>query len=96
VNPDYSSRDLYEAIARKEFPTWTVNVQLIPEKEAYSYKYDILDSTKIVLEEDYPLHPVGTIVLNENPKNFFATTEESAFTPGNLVPGIELSDDKSL
>lgn len=68
----------------------------MPEKEGENYKYDIFDVTKTVSQKDYPLIPVGKIVLNRNPDNYFAETEQAAFSPANLVPGIEPSNDKML
>jgi catalase len=69
---------------------------LIPEKEGENYKYDIFDVTKVVPHKDYPLIPVGKIVLNKNPENYFAEVEQSAFAPTHVVPGIEPSADRML
>jgi catalase len=68
----------------------------MPEKEAETYKYDVFDVTKIWPQSDYPLNPVGKVVLNKNPDNYFAETEQAAFAPTNLVPGIEPSNDRML
>jgi len=68
----------------------------MPEKDADTYKYDVFDVTKVWSQADYPLIPVGKLVLNRNPDNYFAETEQVAFAPTNLVPGIEPSHDKML
>jgi catalase len=68
----------------------------MPEAEGESYKYDIFDVTKVWPHKDYPLHEVGKLVLNRNPENWFAEVEQAAFSPANLVPGIEASNDKML
>lgn len=83
-------------IAKGNFPSWTWYVQLIPEKEGENYKFDIFDVTKVVSQKDYPLIPVGKFTLNKNPDNYFAETEQAAFAPTNMVPGIEPSNDKML
>jgi catalase len=95
-DPDYATRDLYEAIERGDNPSWTWYVQIMPEAEADNYKYDILDITKVWPHADYPLIEVGKYTLNRNPDNFFAETEQSAFAPTHTVPGIEPSNDKML
>jgi catalase len=68
----------------------------MPEKDALTYRYDVTDITKIWPHGDYPLIPIGKLVLNKNVQNFFAEVEQVAFNPGNLVPGIELSNDRIL
>jgi catalase len=68
----------------------------MPEKDAANYKYDVTDITKIWPHGDYPLIPIGKLVLNKNVQNFFAEVEQVAFSPGNLVPGIELTNDRIL
>jgi catalase len=95
-DPDYATRDLFESIERGEPPSWTWYVQIMPEAEAADYKYDILDITKVWPQKDYPLHEVGKLVLNRNPDNYFAETEQSAFAPTHMVPGIEPSNDRML
>jgi len=95
-NKDFSTSDLFDAIARKEFPSWTWYVQLMPEKDAANYKFDVLDITKVWPHEDYPLQKVGKMTLNRNPENYHAEVEQSAFAPSHLVPGIEPSNDKML
>ena len=95
-NKDYATQDLYDNIAKGNFPSWTFYVQLMPEKDGLNYKYDIFDVTKVWPQSDYPLVPVGKLILNKNPDNYFAETEQSAFAPTNLVPGIEPSNDRML
>ena len=89
-------RDLYEAIARGDFPKWTMYVQVMPELDADKVAYHPFDLTKIWPHADYPLIEVGEFVLNKNPENFFADVEQSAFAPSNLVPGIGVSPDRML
>lgn len=89
-------RDLYDSIARKDFPRWTFYVQIMPEKEASSCPYNPFDLTKVWPHSDYPLIEVGVLELNRNPKNYFAEVEQSAFNPTNVVPGISFSPDKML
>ena len=93
---DYHTEDLYKYIESGKAATWTFFIQVMPESEAANYRYDITDITKIWPHGDYPLIPIGKVVLNRNPKNFFAEMEQAAFSPGNLVPGIELSNDRIL
>lgn len=95
-DPDYATRDLFEAIKKEEFPSWSFYVQVMPVAEAAAYRYDVLDVTKVWSHKDYPLIPVGKMTLNRNPQNYFAETEQSAFSPSHLVPGIEPSADKLL
>jgi catalase len=95
-DPDYATRDLYEAIENGDNPGWTWYVQIMPEADAENYRFDILDITKVWPQADYPLQEVGKFVLNRNPENFFAETEQSAFAPTNTVPGIEPSNDRML
>ena len=93
---DYAVRDLVEHLDQGKTAEWDLKIQVIPEKDGYSYKWNIFDVTKVVSQKDYPLIPVGTLVLNKNVENFFAETEQSAFSPGHLVPGMEPSMDKML
>lgn len=95
-DPDYSIRDLYNAIAKGDFPTWTLKVQIMTYEQASTFKFNPFDLTKIWPQATYPLHEVGKMVLNRNPKNYFAEVEQAAFSPANLVPGIEPSPDKML
>jgi len=95
-NPDHATDDLYDAIARGEYPAWDVSIQVMPPEQATSYKFNPFDMTKVLPHGDFPLIPVGRMVLNRNPENYFAEVEQSAFCPGNLVPGIGPSPDKML
>ncbi|GAA0191077.1 catalase [Brevundimonas nasdae] len=96
ADPDYHRRDLYEAIAQGDFPEWEFGVQLFSQAEADALPFDILDPTKLVPEEDHPIRIIGRMVLNRNPDNFFAETEQAAFLPTNIVPGIDFSEDPLL
>lgn len=89
-------RDLYESIARGEFPRWRVMVQIMSEADAEKTPYNPFDLTKVWPHGDYPLHEVGIMELNRNPENYFAEVEQAAFSPGNVVPGIGHSPDKML
>ena len=89
-------RDLYESIEKKDFPRWTLYVQIMPEKDAASYKFHPFDLTKVWLKKDYPLIEVGVMELNRNPENYFADVEQAAFNPANVVPGIGFSPDRML
>jgi catalase len=93
---DFHRRDLFEAIARGEHPSWSLSVQVMPYADAKSYRFNPFDLTKVWPHADYPLIKVGTMTLDRNPENFFAQIEQAAFSPGNTVPGIGLSPDKML
>ncbi len=93
---DYHTRMLFEAIEQKQYPRWTLSVQIMPEKEAEVYKWNPFDLTKVWAHADYPLIEVGVMELNRNPVNYFAEVEQSAFSPSNVVPGISFSPDKML
>lgn len=95
-DPDYHINDLHDAIERKEFPSWTVYVQIMPYDDAWTYRFNPFDITKVWPHGDYPLQEIGKMVLDRNPDNYFAEVEQSAFSPGNIVPGIEFSPDKML
>jgi catalase len=95
-DPDFATRDLYRAIERGEYPAWTVYAQIMTPEQARNYRFDIFDITKVWPHGDVPLQPVGRMVLNRNPRNYFAEVEQAAFSPGNLVPGIAPSPDKML
>jgi len=95
-DPDYAQRDLYNAIERGEFPKWRVCAQIMPEAAAASYHLNPFDLTKVWPHKDYPLIEVGELVLNRNPRNYFAEVEQSAFSPSNIVPGMGFSPDKML
>lgn len=91
-----SHRDLYQSIERKDFPRWTLAVQIMPEHEAATYHINPFDLTNVWPHSDYPLIEGGVIELNQNPKNYFADVEQAAFNPANVVPGIGFSPDKML
>ena len=91
-----SQRDLFEAIERGEFPKWRLSVQIMPELEAQTYRWNPFDLTKVWPHKDYPLIEVGILELNRNPDNYFAEVEQSSFSPSNIVPGIGFSPDKML
>lgn len=93
---DFHRRDLWEAIDKGHFPQWDLGVQLIPEEDEDKFSFDLLDPTKIIPEELVPVQIIGTMTLNKNPDNFFAETEQIAFDPGRLVPGIDFSNDPLL
>lgn len=95
-HPDYHTEDLFNAIEEGDFPSWTLKVQIMPEEEAATYEWDPFDITKVWPHDDYPLVEVGKMVLDRNPENYFAEVEQSAFSPGHFVPGIEASPDKML
>ncbi|MFZ4875816.1 catalase [Janthinobacterium sp. Mn2066] len=91
-----SHRDLYESIENKDFPRWTLYVQIMPEKEAGTYHINPFDLSKVWPHGDYPLIEVGVLELNRNAENHFAEVEQAAFNPANVVPGISFSPDKML
>ncbi|WP_372697064.1 catalase [Arthrobacter sp. JSM 101049] len=93
---DYYRRDLYENIEAGNFPTWDVFVQIMPYEDAKTYRFNPFDMTKVWPHADYPLVKVGHFTLNRNPQNFFAEIEQAAFSPSNLVPGVDISPDKML
>jgi catalase len=95
-DPDHHIRDLYTAINNGEFPSWTVQVQVMPFEEAADYRFNPFDLTKVWPHGDYPLITVGKFTLNRNVQNYFAEIEQAAFDPANLVPGIGASPDKML
>ncbi len=96
ADSDFHRRDLWDAIEAGEYPEWELGVQLMTESEAESFSFDILDATKIVPEELVPVRPVGRMVLNRNPDNFFAETEQVAFCTAHVIPGIDFSNDPLL
>ena len=93
---DYHRRDLHEAIERGDFPEWELGMQLFDQKKADSLPYDVLDSTKLIPEELIPVRIVGRMVLDRNPDNFFAETEQVAYCPANVVPGVDFTNDPLL
>ncbi|KQU86743.1 hydroperoxidase [Variovorax sp. Root318D1] len=95
-DPDFHRRDLWESIESGDFPEWELGVQLIAPDKAQSLGFDLLDPTKLIPEEMVPVQRIGRLVLNRNPDNFFAETEQVAFHPGHVVPGIDFSNDPLL
>jgi catalase len=96
ADPDFHRRDLWEAIESGAFPEWELSFQLFSEKQAEGFSFDVLDATKLVPEELVPLTPVGKMVLDRNPDNFFAETEQVAFCAAHIVPGLDFSNDPLL
>jgi catalase len=96
TDPDYHRQDLFDAIREGEFPTWTLHVQVMPFEEAWDYRFNPFDLTKVWPHGDYPLIKVGTMELNRNLTDFHTEMEQAAFEPNNLVPGIGLSPDRML
>ncbi|XP_068210848.1 catalase-like [Palaemon carinicauda] len=95
-DPDYSIRDLFNAIEEGNFPSYTMYIQVMTFEEAENHRFNPFDLTKVWPHKDFPLIPVGHLTFNRNPKNYFAEVEQIAFSPANLVPGIEPSPDKML
>jgi catalase len=93
---DFNRRDLWDTIAEGDFPEWDFGVQIIGEEDEFKFDFDILDPTKLWPEELVPVQRIGKMVLNRNPDNFFAETEQVAFCPANVVPGIDFSNDPLL
>jgi catalase len=96
ADPDYHRRDLFDAIDQGDFPEWELGIQTFDEKWASKQPYDVLDATKLIPEEEIPVQIIGRMVLDRNPDNFFAETEQVAFLPTNIVPGIDFSNDPLL
>ncbi|MCJ2012198.1 catalase [Methylobacterium sp. J-076] len=96
ADPDFQRRDLFERIERGDYPEWQLGVQLFDEEFANSQPYDVLDATKIIPEEVLPVRIVGKMVLDRYPDNYFAETEQAAFVPSHVVPGIGFSNDPLL
>ena len=96
ADPDFHRRDLWESIEAGVFPEYELGVQIITEEQAERFSFDVLDATKIVPEELIPVRPIGRMVLNRNPDNFFAETEQVAFCTAQVVPGVDFSNDPLL
>src|SRR5512141_2667386 len=96
ADPDFHRRDMFEAITAGNYPEWEFAVQIFTEEEAARFPFDHLDATKLIPEELVPLKVIGRMVLNRWPKNFFAETEQVAYCPANIVPGIDFSNDPLL
>lgn len=95
-DPDFHRRDLWEAIDSGSFPEWELGVQMVEEKDEHKFDFDLLDPTKLIPEELVPVKKIGKMTLNRNPDNFFSETEQVAFHPGHVVPGIDFSNDPLL
>jgi catalase len=96
ADPDFHRRDLWEAIEAGAFPEWELSLQIFSERQAEGFSFDVLDATKLVPEELVPLTPVGRMVLDRNPDNFFAETEQVAFCAAHIVPGLDFTNDPLL
>ncbi|RRO18943.1 catalase [Saccharopolyspora rhizosphaerae] len=96
ADADFNRRDLWEAIEAGQFPEWELGVQLVDESDEFAFDFDLLDPTKLIPEEQVPVRPVGKMVLDRNPDNFFAETEQVAFHTANVVPGIDFTNDPLL
>ena len=96
ADADFHRRDLWEAIEAGAFPEWELGLQVFSEEQAEKFEFDILDPTKLIPEELVPVLPVGKLVLNRNPDNFFAETEQVAFCTAHIIPGIDFSNDPLL
>lgn len=95
-DPDSQRKDLYDAIDEGSYPVWDFCVQLLPEEKEHDFPFDILDPTKVWPEEDIPKIKIGELILNRNVDNYFAETEQVAFNPGNVIPGIDFTNDPLL
>jgi catalase len=96
ADPDFHRRDLWEAIEAGQYPEWELGIQTFSEAQAEKFSFDILDATKLIPEELVPVKPIGRMVLDRNPDNFFAETEQVAFCTAHVVPGIDFSNDPLL
>ncbi|WP_018653884.1 catalase [Actinomadura flavalba] len=92
-DPDFQRRDLWERIETGAHPEWELCLQLVPEEDEHKFDFDLLDATKLIPEEEVPARPVGRLVLNRNPDNYFAETEQVAFCTANIVPGLDFTND---
>ncbi|HXZ08465.1 MAG TPA: catalase HPII, partial [Paraburkholderia sp.] len=95
-DPDFHRRDLWEAIERGDYPEFELGVQIVEETDEHNFDFDLLDPTKLIPEELVPVKIIGKMTLNRNPDNFFAETEQVAFHPGHIVPGIDFTNDPLL
>lgn len=96
ADSDFHRRDLWDAIDAGQYPEWELGFQIVPEEDEHKYDFDLLDPTKLIPEEMVPVQRVGKMTLNRNPDNFFAETEQIAFHPGHIVPGIDFTNDPLL
>ncbi len=96
ADSDFHRRDLWDAIDAGQFPEWELGFQIVPEEDEHKFEFDLLDPTKLIPEEMVPVTIVGKMTLNKNPENFFAETEQVAFLPGHIIPGIDFTNDPLL
>lgn len=96
ADSDFHRRDLWDAIEAGHYPEWELGVQIVPQEDEFKFDFDLLDPTKLIPEEMVPVKIIGKMTLNRNPENFFAETEQVAFLPGNIVPGIDFTNDPLL
>ncbi|MDT7827432.1 catalase [Pricia sp. S334] len=96
ADSDFHRRDLWDAIEAGQFPEWELGIQVVPEADEHKFEFDLLDPTKLIPEEMVPVQRIGRMVLDRNPENFFAETEQVAFLPGSIVPGIDFTNDPLL
>lgn len=96
ADADFHRRDLWDAIEAGQFPQWELGMQIVPEADEHKYEFDLLDPTKLIPEEMVPVTIVGKMTLNRNPENFFAETEQVAFLPGHIIPGLDFTNDPLL
>ena len=96
ADSDFHRRDLWDAIEAGHYPEWELGIQVVPEQDEFKFDFDLLDPTKLIPEELVPVQRIGKMTLNKNPENFFAETEQVAFLPGHIVPGIDFSNDPLL
>ena len=96
ADSDFHRRDLWDAIEAGHFPEWELGIQVVPQEDEFKFDFDLLDPTKLIPEEMVPVQIIGRMFLNKNPENFFAETEQVAFLPGHIVPGIDFTNDPLL
>ncbi|MFI8378198.1 catalase [Leeuwenhoekiella sp. NPDC079379] len=96
ADADFHRRDLWDAIEAGQYPEWEFGIQVVPEEDEHKYDFDLLDPTKLIPEDMVPVEIIGKMTLNKNPENFFAETEQVAFLPGHIVPGIDFTNDPLL
>ncbi|WP_010097308.1 catalase [Ornithinibacillus scapharcae] len=96
IDPDYHRNDLWDAIERGDYPEYELGVQIVPQEDEFKFDFDLLDATKLIPEEEVPVKIIGKMKLTKNVDNFFAETEQVAFHPANVVPGIDFTNDPLL
>jgi catalase len=96
IDPDHAQRDLVEAIGKKEFPKWDLKIQVMTNEQVQAFPFNPFDLTKVWPHADFPLVDIGTMELNQIPKNYFAEVEQAAFAPAHVIDGISYSPDKML